>query len=63
MSPERSEISIHYLFTYWGGFFNTGFFVDPGERLFAILLTQRFPPDQTNLRSKFTAAVYQAIIH
>ncbi len=48
---------------YWGGFFNTGFFVDPDERLFAILLTQRFPPDQTNVGDKFTAAVYQAIIH
>ena len=48
---------------YWGGFFNTNFFVDPSEGLFAILLTQRFPSDETNLGNKFVAAVYQAIIH
>ena len=48
---------------YWGGFFNTNFFVDPGERMFAILLTQRFPPDETNIQNKFVAAVYQAIVH
>ncbi len=48
---------------YWGGFFNTNFFVDPGERMFAILLTQRFPPDATNIQDKFVAAVYQAIVH
>ena len=47
---------------YWGGFFNTSFFVDPGERMFAILLTQRFPGDQTNVRDKFVSAVYQALI-
>ena len=48
---------------YWGGFFNTNFFVDPGERMFAILLTQRFPSDETNIQNKFVAAVYQAIVH
>lgn len=31
--------------------------------MFAILLTQRFPPDQTNVRAKFNATVYPAIIH
>ncbi len=47
---------------YWGGFFNTSFFVDPDERMFAILLTQRFPGDQTNVRDKFVSAVYQALV-
>lgn len=47
---------------YWGGFFNTSFFVDPGERMFAVLLTQRFPGDETNVRDKFVSAVYQALL-
>ena len=46
----------------WGGFFNTSFFVDPSERMFAVLLTQRFPGDETNLRDKFVSAVYQAML-
>ena len=47
---------------YWGGFFNTSFFVDPGERMFAVLLTQRFPGDETNVRDKFVSAIYQALV-
>ena len=47
---------------YWGGIFNTSFFVDPSERLFAILLTQRYPADATNLRNRFISAVYQAMM-
>lgn len=47
---------------YWGGFFNTSFFVDPSERMFAILLTQRFPGDEMNVRAKFGTAVYQALV-
>ena len=47
---------------YWGGFFNTSFFVDPSERMFAILLTQRFPGDEMNVGAKFGTAVYQALV-
>ena len=47
---------------YWGGFFNTSFFVDPSERMFAVLLTQRFPGDEANVGGKFVSAVYQALL-
>ena len=46
----------------WGGFFNTSFFVDPSERMFAIMLTQRFPGDETNVGGKFVSAIYQALL-
>jgi len=47
---------------FWGGFFNTQFFVDPGEELIGIIMTQRFPADRGNVRQKFINGTYQAII-
>jgi len=45
---------------YWGGMFNTYFFVDPTEDLVAILMTQHFP--YTNFYSnKLRQFVYSAI--
>lgn len=46
----------------WGGFFYTRYWVDPAERLVALLLTQRFPNDGVDLAERFRVAVYQALI-
>ena len=46
---------------YWGGMFNTYFFVDPEEELTAVLMMQFFPyTEYYNL--KFRKFVYQAIV-
>lgn len=47
---------------FWGGFFNTQFFVDPEEELIGIIMTQRFPADRSNLRQKFVNGAYQALV-
>jgi len=46
---------------YWGGFFNTRFFVDPAEQLIGIFLSQRYPRDADRLRDRFITTAYQAI--
>ena len=46
----------------WGGFFNTGFWVDSEEELFAIILTQLYPKDHSSIQAKFGTMVYQSII-
>ncbi len=45
----------------WSGFFSTYFFVDPGEQMFAILMTQTSPFGHLDLGSRFKKLVYQAI--
>lgn len=47
---------------YWGGFFNTFFWVDPEEELIGILMTQIRPYRHLSLRQQFRALTYQAII-
>lgn len=47
---------------YWGGFFNTRFFVDPSEELIGIFLSQRYPRDAGQLRDRFINVAYQAIV-
>ena len=46
----------------WGGFFNTAYWVDPEEQLVAIIMTQLYPNDQSQLTDKFEVAVYSAIL-
>jgi CubicO group peptidase (beta-lactamase class C family) len=45
----------------WSGLFNTFFWIDPAENLFAILMTQQQPYDM-RLEPLFRALVYQALI-
>ena len=45
----------------WSGIFNTFFFVDPEEEMFAILLTQTSPFGHLDLGERFKKLVYQAI--
>jgi len=47
---------------YWGGFFNTRFFVDPSEELIGIFLSQRYPRDAASIRDRFMSVVYQAVV-
>ena len=47
---------------YWGGFFNTRFFVDPSEELIGVFMSQRQPRDAGGVRDRFMSVVYQAIV-
>ena len=47
---------------YWGGIFNTRFFVDPTEELIGIIMSQRIPGDPGRIRDRFVNATYQAIV-
>jgi CubicO group peptidase (beta-lactamase class C family) len=38
---------------YWGGFYHTGFWVDPEKKLVGVLMTQIFPSDQPGLYGDF----------
>ena len=45
----------------WGGAAGTRFWIDPTERLIGIFMTQSIP-HRTDLRAKFKALVYQAVV-
>ena len=47
----------------WLGFFNTVYWVDPEEQLVAIIMTQLYPNNQSQLTDKFEVAVYSAILN
>lgn len=47
---------------YWGGVFSTFFFVDPGEAIIAILMTQFMPSSLHPIRAELRAAVDGAIL-
>jgi CubicO group peptidase (beta-lactamase class C family) len=46
---------------YWGGAASTAFWVDPGEDLFVVFMTQLFPSVAYPFRAQLRALVYQAI--
>ncbi len=46
----------------WSGAASTYFFVDPKEKLIAVLLTQYFPFTQYKLREELKAVTYQALV-
>ncbi len=46
----------------WGGIYGTSFWVDPAERLTALLLFQRFPRAGLSPADRFRVAVYQALV-
>jgi len=47
----------------WGGYAETFFWIDPQEKLVAILMTQYLPSHTYPIRKQFRTAVYQAIIN
>jgi CubicO group peptidase (beta-lactamase class C family) len=46
----------------WLGFFNTVYWVDPSEQLLAIIMTQLYPNQRSQLTEKFEVAVYSALL-
>ncbi|MBC3783903.1 serine hydrolase domain-containing protein [Spirosoma utsteinense] len=46
----------------WGGFFGTTYWVDPKEKVVALLYTQKVPNSFGDLNDKFKVLVYQAIL-
>jgi CubicO group peptidase (beta-lactamase class C family) len=46
----------------WGGAYGTYYRVDPAERMTTIMMIQLLP-NSTDLRDKFTAAIYQALLN
>jgi CubicO group peptidase (beta-lactamase class C family) len=46
----------------WGGYAETFFWIDPGEDLIAILMTQYMPSQRYPIRKEFRTCVYQALM-
>jgi CubicO group peptidase (beta-lactamase class C family) len=46
----------------WGGAYYTTYWVDPRERLVAVLMTQLLPAGGSDLHGRFRALVYQSIV-
>jgi CubicO group peptidase (beta-lactamase class C family) len=46
----------------WGGAYHTTYWVDPAERLVAVLMTQLLPAGNSDLHAKFRAMVYQSVV-
>lgn len=47
----------------WGGAYHTTYWVDPAEKLVAVLMTQLLPAGDSDLHGKFRALVYQSIVN
>jgi len=46
----------------WGGAYHTTYWVDPKERMVALLMTQLLPAGDSDLHARFRALVYQSIV-
>ena len=46
----------------WGGFYYTGFFIDPKEQMVGVIMAQLHPTGDLNLGDIFEALAYQAIV-
>ena len=46
----------------WGGAYHTKYWVDPKERLVALVMVQLLPAGDSDLQRKFRALVYQSIV-
>ena len=46
----------------WGGAYHTNYWVDPKEKLVAVIMTQLLPAGSSDLHRRFRALVYQAIV-
>jgi len=56
---EKGEIGSVGAYS-WGGAFNTSYWIDPGENLVGVFMSQVRPVD-SDIRAKFSTAVYQAL--
>jgi CubicO group peptidase (beta-lactamase class C family) len=46
----------------WGGAYHTTYWVDPAEKLVAVLMTQLMPAGNSDLHARFRSMVYQSIV-
>ena len=46
----------------WGGAYHTNYWVDPHEKLVAVIMTQLLPSTGSDLHSRFRTLVYQSIV-
>lgn len=46
----------------WGGAYHTRYWVDPQEKLVALVMTQLLPAGDSDLQTKFRTLVYQALV-
>jgi CubicO group peptidase (beta-lactamase class C family) len=46
----------------WGGAYHTNYWVDPSEKLVAVIMTQLLPATGSDLHARFRTLVYQAIV-
>ena len=46
----------------WGGAYHTSYWVDPEEKLVALLMVQLLPAGNSDLQRKFRTLVYQSIV-
>jgi CubicO group peptidase (beta-lactamase class C family) len=46
----------------WGGAYHTAYWVDPAEKLVAVLMTQLLPAGNSDLHGKYRTLVYQSIV-
>jgi CubicO group peptidase (beta-lactamase class C family) len=46
----------------WGGAYHTTYWVDPREKLVAVLMTQLLPAGGSNLHGRFRTLVYQSVV-
>jgi CubicO group peptidase (beta-lactamase class C family) len=46
----------------WGGAYHTSYWVDPREKLVAVVMTQLLPATGSDLHGRFRALVYQSIV-
>jgi len=46
----------------WGGAYHTTYWVDPQEKLVAVLMTQLLPATNSDLHGKYRALIYQAMV-
>ena len=62
IDPVKARVLTSARECHWGGAASTFFFVDPGEDLFAVLLTQLMPSSTYPLRRELRTRIYQAIV-
>ncbi len=62
LSPTRAQISGTPGEFAWGGTASTAFWIDPGEELIVIFMTQLMPSSSYPLRRELRALAYSALV-
>ena len=62
MDPAANKVPSSVGEFAWGGAASTAFWIDPGEELVVVFLTQLLPSDHHPIRSQLKQLVYQALV-